>query len=233
MEERGLADLPDERGDEDQVAGAALEHRRVQRPGQQHRRLEVDPQGARHLLGAEVRQPAGPRQPRVGDEDVDLAGLGGQLLGGARLGQVGRQHPVALARQLRRQRLQRLGLARAQGDARPARRPAPWRSPVPRPPVAPVRSAVRPASSIPKRKLAARMPTGIWVPSAKGDKMFVFYEQAAGRSSTLPPFRITETPNPVRSEAPRERGNHVFGANPPLVQVGAQAPFAPARQLTP
>ena len=51
--------------------------------------------------------------------------------------------------------------------------------------------------------------------------MFVFYEQATRRSSTLPPFQITETPSPVRHEAPRERGNHVFGANPPLSGGGA------------
>ena len=51
--------------------------------------------------------------------------------------------------------------------------------------------------------------------------MFVFYEQATGRSSTLPPFQITETPNPACSDALRERGNHVFGANPPLSGGGA------------
>ena len=92
----------------------------------------------------------------------------------------------------------------------------------PRPPVAPVRSAVRPAIRIPRCKLpAGRRSTGIRAPSAKGHKMFVFHEHPTGRSSTLPPFRMTETPNPVRSEAPRERGNHVFGANPPFIGGGA------------
>ena len=111
------------------MAGAALEHRRVERPGEQHRRLEVDAQRAGQLLGGEVGQAPGAGQPGVGDEDVDRARLGGELLGGARLGQVGGEDAVAVAGQLRGQRLQRLGLAAAQHQGRRRARPAPSRSP--------------------------------------------------------------------------------------------------------
>ena len=56
--------LARQRGDEDEVAGAALEHLREERPGEQHRRLEVDAQGALHLLGGELGQPARRRAGR-------------------------------------------------------------------------------------------------------------------------------------------------------------------------
>ncbi len=101
------------------MAGAALDHRREERSRHQHRSLEVDPQGAPHLLGAEVGESAGSGQPGVGDQDLDLARLGGEPLGRARLGKVGRQDAVSLAGKLRRQRLERLGLTSAEDEARP------------------------------------------------------------------------------------------------------------------
>ena len=230
--------LARERGDEDEVAGAALDHRREQRLGHQHRRLEVDAQGALHLLGAEVA-PASPlpagRRWRRGRRPSPASAA--ELLGGAGLGEVGGQDPVPVAGQPRGHLLERLALAGAEQERR--RRASASASAIarPRPPVAPVSSAVRPASSIPRRKLPAVRSTGTEVPrerncarkertgdptpSAKGHKMLVFHEQATTRSSTLPPFQITETPSPVRMEAPRERGNHVFGANPPLSGGGA------------
>jgi hypothetical protein len=115
------------------MAAAPLQHRRVERPRHQHRRLEVDPQRPHDLLGAEIRQQTGARQPGVGDEDVDLARLGREPLGGAGLGQVGRQRPVPIAGQLGRQGFKSLGVTAAEDqlgvlcrqrlDDRPAQSP--------------------------------------------------------------------------------------------------------------
>ena len=107
------------RADEDEVAGAALDHRRRERLRHQHRRLEVDAQGALQLLGGEVIERPGARQARVGDENVHVRRFGGEALRRALLGQVGRQHPVAVARQLGGERLERLALAGAEHEARP------------------------------------------------------------------------------------------------------------------
>ena len=62
--------------------------------------------------------------------------------------------------------------------------------------------------------------------------MFVFHEQNADGSSRLPPFQITETPNPERKKR-HGSGGTTFSGLTRLVQAGAQAPIAPARQLTP
>ncbi len=59
---------------------------------------------AGQLLGREVGQAPGAGQAGVGDEGVDGAGLRGQLLGRARLGEVGGDDAVAVAGQLRRHR---------------------------------------------------------------------------------------------------------------------------------
>jgi hypothetical protein len=110
----------------------------------------------------------------------------------------------------------------------------------PRPPVAPVSRAVWPASSIPSRKLAAprsdrspmkREEFGMKV--RKATKCWFSMSIRPGNRLHCPPFRITETPNPASQEAPRERGNHVFGANPPDIGRGRRLLSAPARQLTP
>ena len=55
------------------MALAALDHPGLQRAGEVHRRLEVDPQGALESLAGVVGQAPGPGQPRVGDERVDIA----------------------------------------------------------------------------------------------------------------------------------------------------------------
>ena len=68
------------------MAGARLQHRRVEGAGEQHRRLEVDPQRPLDLLGSEVVQLAGAGQTGVGDEDLGARGLGGEALGGLGLG---------------------------------------------------------------------------------------------------------------------------------------------------
>ena len=102
------------------MAGTALEHARLQSPRQQHRCLEVDPQRPGQLLAAEVREAPGGRQARVGDEDVDGAGLGGQSLRRARLGQVGRHRFVAAAGKLARERRQSLRVTAAEDQRRPA-----------------------------------------------------------------------------------------------------------------
>ncbi len=115
----------------------------------------------------------------------------------------------------------------------PRREPrAPGRSPGRGPPWPPSAVLCVPASSIPARKLAAAASKDSRSQSAKGHKMFVFHEQTAGRSSTLPPFHITETPNPARWRR-CGNGGTTFSGLTRLVQAGAQAPFAPARQLTP
>ena len=216
--------------DEDEVAGAALDHRREQRLRHQHRRLEVDPQRPDHLFRGEVIERAGAGQARVGDEDVHVPRLGGQQLAGARLGEVGRQGPVAVARQLGGERLQGVALAGAEEDGRPlvghgqgdrpaeaSRGPGEQRCLTgkfhPRPQ----------ATNRAAERIEGSKRTGLGMRSAKSHKMFVSYEQATRRSSTLPPFQITETPNPKRSEAPWERGNHVFGANPPHSGGGASS----------
>jgi hypothetical protein len=67
------------------VPRAFLQHRRLQRPGEQDRRLEVDAQGSSQLLGAVVGESPGAGQAGVGDEDVDVARFGRELLGGASL----------------------------------------------------------------------------------------------------------------------------------------------------
>ena len=54
---------------------AALAHRWKQLPSQPDRRLEVDPSARPISSCAEVVEPARARQARVGDEDVDVAGL--------------------------------------------------------------------------------------------------------------------------------------------------------------
>ncbi len=102
----------------------------------------------------------------------------------------------------------------------------------PRPPVAPVRSAVRPASSIPRRKLAASRPTGIRVPSAKGDKcLFSVSKRPVDRLDC----RRSEQPKRRIPSAWRRHGSGgtTFSGLTHLIEAGAQAPFAPARQLTP
>ena len=98
----GAGRLARQRGDEDEVAGAALEHFREEGAGEQHRRLEVDAQGALHLLGGELGQPARAGQPGVGDEDVDARGRRGEALGLTVLGEVGDDDPVVLAGQATR-----------------------------------------------------------------------------------------------------------------------------------
>ena len=65
-----------------------------------HRRLEVDAQRALQALAGVVGQAPRSRQAGVGDEDVDRAGFGGQLLRRAGLGEIGGDGAVALARQL-------------------------------------------------------------------------------------------------------------------------------------
>ena len=89
-------------------------HRRSHRLRQQHRRLEVDPQRPLHLLGAEVLHQAGAGQAGVGDQDVDVGCVGGELLGGAGLGQVRGRRPMAFPWQLGGEALQLLGLAGAE-----------------------------------------------------------------------------------------------------------------------
>jgi hypothetical protein len=100
------------------VTAAPFQHRRGERLGQHHRGLEVDPDRAGQLLRAEVLQPAGGGQPGVGEKDVDLAGVGGELQRRARLGEVGGHHPVPLSRQLGSEGLQCLGLTSTQRQRR-------------------------------------------------------------------------------------------------------------------
>jgi hypothetical protein len=102
------------------VAFAALDHRREEGAGEQHRRLEVDPHRPLHVLLAEVGEPAGPGKAGIGDEHIDPAGVGGELLGRARLGQVRRHDAVIAVGELRRQRLECLRLASAQQQRCPA-----------------------------------------------------------------------------------------------------------------
>ena len=87
---RGLAALPESEETKTRWPEPRSSIGGVERPGHQDRSLEVDAQGSRHLPGREVGQQARPRQSGVGDEDVDVARVGGELLGGAGLGQVGR-----------------------------------------------------------------------------------------------------------------------------------------------
>ena len=76
-----------------------LEHCREEGMGEQHRRLEVDAQGALHLLGGELGQPARAGEPSVGDQDVDAGGRGGEALGLTVLGEVGDDDAVGFAGQ--------------------------------------------------------------------------------------------------------------------------------------
>ena len=53
---------------------------------------------ALHLLVGELGEPAGAGQGRVGDEDVDARGRGGEALGLTVLGEVGDDDPVVRSR---------------------------------------------------------------------------------------------------------------------------------------
>ncbi len=96
------------------MAGAALQHFREERAGEQHRRLEVDAQGALHLLGGELGEPARAGEPGVGDEDVDARGRRGEPLRLTVLGEVGDDDAVAGAGQALGQRQEVLLAAPAQ-----------------------------------------------------------------------------------------------------------------------
>ena len=85
-----------------------------------HRRLEVDAQGTPDLLLGEALELARGWKSRVGDEDVDLAGLLEQRQRLPLLGEIADDDPVTAAGQLAGQRLELVGLARAQHHARAA-----------------------------------------------------------------------------------------------------------------
>ena len=86
-----------------------------------HRRLEVDAQGTPDLLLGEALELARGWKPRVGDEDVDLAGLLEQRQRLPLLGEIADDDLVTGTGQLAGQRLELVGLARAQHHARAAR----------------------------------------------------------------------------------------------------------------
>ena len=66
----------------------------------------------------------------------------------------------------------------------------------------------------------------------KATKCLCFVSKRAGRSSTLPPFRITETPNPARQRR-RGNGGTTFSGLTHLAQAGAQAPFSASPTANP
>ena len=80
--ERGLrgGGLAGERGDEQQVPAAARGHRRREHARHDDRGAQVDVERAVDLLEAEALERPRAREGRVGDEDVDVAGLAEQAI---------------------------------------------------------------------------------------------------------------------------------------------------------
>src|SRR5579875_2311411 len=110
----GGGGLARQRGDEHDMALAAGDHPRHERPGEGDRRAQVDLQHAVDLLLLELHQPAGGGQRRVGHQHVDLPRLGHQPLQLGPVGEVTHHRPCP---QPPRQRLEHLGAAAAQHQA--------------------------------------------------------------------------------------------------------------------
>jgi hypothetical protein len=100
------------------VTAPALLHPGNQLAGKADRRLEVDAQDAAELILAEVVEPPGPRQARVGDQAVDDTRLRRERLPRAVLGEVRDGGPMTAAGQRGRELLEGLPLARAQDEGR-------------------------------------------------------------------------------------------------------------------
>ena len=111
----------------------------------EHRALEVHPERPSHgLAGRKSSSFPAAGHPRVGDEHVDLTGVGEEREGSAGLGQVGNGHPV-LARKLRGQAPELVALPRGKDELLP-RSASAVAIARPRPPVAPVREPSCPYS---------------------------------------------------------------------------------------
>jgi hypothetical protein len=82
--------------------------------GEHHRAAKVDREGAIDLFQGERREPTGRRDARVGDQDVDVAGLVGQALRLAGARQVGRYD--ARIAELVRQLAQRVFVPRREDE---------------------------------------------------------------------------------------------------------------------